>query len=174
METYKELPVAEAYELLNPGGLILVCTRSPAGRYDLAPIAWACPLDYEPSSRILFVCDPAHETWTNLKASGSFVVATPTRAQTELVEAAGSISGRDVDKYERFNIAARRASEVDALVPEGVGAWLECRLRRTVEEGSVSIVMGDVLRAWTGPEAWKDRLHYVREGLMYVPGERIE
>jgi flavin reductase (DIM6/NTAB) family NADH-FMN oxidoreductase RutF len=62
---------------------------------------------------------------------------------------------------------------VDALVPAGVAAWLECRLLRTVAEGSSSIVLGEVIRARAVPEAWKLRLHYASEGVMYSPGERL-
>jgi flavin reductase (DIM6/NTAB) family NADH-FMN oxidoreductase RutF len=170
---YQEMPIGEAYELLNPGGLILVCTHSEDGRYDLAPVAWNCPLDYAPESRLLFVCDPAHRTYEDLVESGEFAVALPTIAQRGLVEEAGSASGRDADKYEKFGIAARRAEKVDAMIPEGVAGWLECRLLRVIVEGSSAVVMGSVLRAMAAPEAWKLRLHYVREGIMYAPGAAL-
>lgn len=101
------------------GCLIWVCTRSPGGRYDLAPIAWNCPLDYEPSSRILFVSDTSHASYENLRLSGTFAVALPGPEQLDLVEKTGSVSGRERDKYLDFGIAAERAHEVDALVPSG-------------------------------------------------------
>ncbi len=167
------MAVSEAYELLNPGGLVLVCTKSEDGRYDLAPVAWNCPLDYEPVSRVLFVCDPGHRSYEDLVEAGEFVLALPSVAQRVLVEKTGSVSGRDVDKYAEFGIAAERAREVDALVPAGVAGWLECRLLRVIVEGSSAVVMGEVLRAAAAPEAWKLRLHYVREGLWYAPGAAL-
>lgn len=170
---YVDMPAKESFQLLSCGGLALVCTKSPDGRYDLAPVAWACPLDYEPTSRVLFVCDPGHATYANIEASRAFVLALPTPAQRRLVEEAGSRSGRDIDKYAAFGIAAFPATEVDALVPELVAGWLECSLIRTVEEGSASIVMGEVKRARAVPDAWKFRLHYASESVMYAPGERL-
>lgn len=170
---YEDVPTKGAYALMNCGGLVWVCTKSAAGRYDLAPVAWACPLDYEPVSRVLFVCDPAHASWENLKAQGGFVLALPTPSQLGLVEKTGSVSGRELDKFGEFGIASFMAKTVDARVPEGVGAFLECRLLRTVEEGSVSIVMGEVLRAGAWPEAWRHRLHYVAEGSYYAPGPKL-
>lgn len=167
------MAVSEAYELLNPGGLVLVCTKSEDGRYDLAPVAWNCPLDYEPVSRVLFVCDPGHRSYEDLVEAGEFVLALPSVAQRVLVEKTGSVSGRDVDKYAEFGIAAERARDVDALVPAGVAGWLECRLLRVIVEGSSAVVMGEVLRAAAAPEAWKLRLHYVREGLWYAPGAAL-
>jgi flavin reductase (DIM6/NTAB) family NADH-FMN oxidoreductase RutF len=166
---YDEVSPAEAYELLNGGGLIWVCTKSAAGRYDLAPIAWNCPLDYEPSSRLLFVSDPKHASFVNLRSSGTFTIALPTPVQLELVEKSGSVSGSDRDKYRDFGIESFPAKSQDVLVPAGVSAWLECRLLRIVEEGSVAVVMGEVQHAEAVKEAWKERLHYVAEGCYYRP-----
>jgi flavin reductase (DIM6/NTAB) family NADH-FMN oxidoreductase RutF len=170
---YRPVPAKEAYALLNCGGMILLCTRSEAGRYDLAPIAWSCPLDYEPTSRILFVCDPLHATHDNILARREFAVALPTPAQRDLVNEAGSSSGRDGDKYEMLGIRAFAAAWVDAMIPEDVAAWLECRLIRTIAEGSVSIVMGEVLSASATEDAWKRRLHYVSESIFYAPGPKL-
>jgi flavin reductase (DIM6/NTAB) family NADH-FMN oxidoreductase RutF len=166
---YDKVEASKAYELLNPGGMIWVCTRSAKGRYDLAPIAWNCPLDYEPTSRVLFVCDPKHATFENLSASGVFAIALPTPEQRGLVEKTGSVSGRDKDKYAAFEIETTRAGSIDVLVPAGVAAWIECRLVRAVAEGSVAVVMGEAVAAAARGEWWKDRLHYLGEGRYYRP-----
>ncbi len=170
---YRIVPPKEAFSLLNCGGVVLVCTKSRAGRFDLAPVAWASPLDYEPTSRVLFVCDPAHATHENILAGREFALALPGFAQRELVSGAGSSSGRDLDKYAALGIRSFAAERVDALIPEGVAGWLECRLIRTVAEGSVSIVMGEVLAAKAVDEAWKLRLHYVSDSVSYAPGPAL-
>lgn len=162
---YAEVPIAEAYELLNAGGIVLVCTKSPGGRYDVAPIAWNCPLDYAPASRLILVCDTGHRSYEDLERSGEFAVALPTIAQRDLVEKAGSVSGRDLDKYSSLGLEYFAASRVDARIPAGVAGWLECRLMRVVVEGTSAIVMGEVLFASARPDAWKERLHFVREGV---------
>ena len=54
-----------------------------------------------------------------------------------------------------------------------MAGWLECRLLRVIVEGSSAVVMGSVLRAMAAPDAWKLRVHYVREGLMYAPGSKL-
>ena len=168
---YGEISTTEAYELQNAGGLVLVCTRGPDGRYDLAPVAWCCPLDHEPASRLILVLDTGHRTFTDLSDSGEFAIALPTRNQLDLVKRTGSVSGHDLDKYTELGFPSFPAREVDALIPEGVAGWLECRLLRIVVEGTSGIVMGEVLRAAAVPEAWKARVHYVREGLQFSPGE---
>ncbi|HRY79506.1 MAG TPA: flavin reductase family protein [Spirochaetia bacterium] len=168
---YAEIPVSDAYELQNAGGLVLVCTRGPDGRYDVAPVAWCCPLDYSPASKLILVLDTGHRTYADLSDSGEFAVALPTKGQMDLVARAGSMSGHDADKYAELGIPAFPAREVDARIPEGVAGWLECRLSRIVVEGTSGVVMGEVLRAEAVPDAWKLRVHYVREGLRFTPGE---
>jgi flavin reductase (DIM6/NTAB) family NADH-FMN oxidoreductase RutF len=170
---YLVVPPKEAYALLNCGGVVLVCTRSQSGRYDLAPIAWNCPLDSEPRSRALFVCDPAHATHENILARKEFALALPSFAQRALVEGSGSSSGRDVDKYEALGIDSFDAGAVDARIPVGVSGWLECSLIRTVAEGSVSIVLGEVIAARAVADAWRTRLHHVSDAVSYAPGAAL-
>jgi flavin reductase (DIM6/NTAB) family NADH-FMN oxidoreductase RutF len=171
---YKEIPVSKAYELLNAGGVVLVCTKSKDGRYDLAPIAWNCPLDYDPVSKLILVCDPGHRSYRDLEDSGEFAVALPTFEQRNLVESTGSVSGRDVDKYSSFSIQFFQAQLIDVRIPSDVAGWLECRLLRIIVEGSSAVVFGEVQHAAARSNAWKERLHFVRDGTWFKPGPEIE
>ena len=136
---YKPIAPGDAYTLLNCGGVILVCTVSPDKRYNLAPVAWNCPLDYEPVSRVLFVIDPHHETFKNLEASREFALALPSYHQKVLVEKTGSVSGERVDKYQAFAIASHPAVDVDALIPDGVaGRWIAGRWKSSESAQSPS------------------------------------
>jgi len=170
---YLPVSLKEAYSLLNTGGIVLVCTRETDGRYDLAPVAWACPLDYEPASRVLVVMDPGHQTVRNIQAKGSFVLALPTWKQKELVQSTGAVSGKNTDKYAELGIAAFAAAGEDALVPEGVAGWLECRLIEVHSIGSVVLLAAEAERAYAVDEAWTLRLHMASEGLFYRPGAMI-
>jgi flavin reductase (DIM6/NTAB) family NADH-FMN oxidoreductase RutF len=166
---YTEIAIERAYGLMNTGGMIWVCTKGNDGRYDVTPIAWSCPLDYEPVSRVLFVSDPAHACFANLTNRKEYAIALPTFTQRELVEKTGSVSGADTDKFDTFDIASFPARKIDVRIPDGSAAWLECRLIRTIPEGSVSIVLGEVIAASSLNNAWKERLHYVGEGVYYRP-----
>lgn len=166
---YRDVPLKNAYELLNTGGIVLVCTRGADGRYDLAPIAWSCPLDYEPTSRVLIVMDPGHRTVVNLEASRSFALALPTFRQQELVEKTGSVSGKDTDKYAEFDIDAAPGAELDVRIPAAVAGHLECRVIETRRIGSVAVIAGEVVYARAVSDAWKLRLHYAGGDRYYRP-----
>ncbi|AEJ61489.1 flavin reductase domain protein FMN-binding protein [Spirochaeta thermophila DSM 6578] len=170
---YRAIAPEKAYTIFNGGGILLVCTRSPESRYNLAPIAWTCPLDYEPVTQLLFVCDPSHATFHNIEATGTFIAALPTFRQKELVLKTGEVSGKNIDKFERFGIPSRRGEVVDALVPEGVAGWAECEVSQIYRPGEVAIVCGTVKAAFAVPEAWKLVLHHVERDLFYRPGESV-
>ncbi len=190
---FDEIPVGEAYRLQNAGGLVLVCTKGlgfsdavagsphdepdPAEtlepRYDLAPVAWCCPLDYAPVSKMLAVLDTGHRTLEDIETTGEFALAFPTAEQKELVLRTGSCSGRLQDKYATFDIPFRKAGLVDIRIPLGVSGWIECRLVRILREGTSAVVIGEVVAARALGDAWKRRVHYVADDTWYLPGERI-
>lgn len=177
-EKYREIPVDKAYNLQNPGGLILLCTRGTAPqkaalRYDFAPLAWCTPYEYAPVSKLLFVCDTSHKTFRDIQENGQFVIALPTCEMRDLIERVGSVSGFDVDKFEHLKVPYFAAQSVDIRVPEGVAAWMECSLERIVVEGTSGIVLGAVNKAFGVPESWKLRLHYLDDATWYKPGERL-
>jgi flavin reductase (DIM6/NTAB) family NADH-FMN oxidoreductase RutF len=197
MHGYEEVSLEKAYALQNAGGLVLVCTAGRGGvahavasaaatvpasaadqagaiRYDLAPVAWCCPLDNDPVSKILLVCDTAHRTYADLRASGEFALALPSFRQKGLVLGTGSVSGNEVDKYASLGIAGFRARMVDALIPEGVAGWLECRLGSVFVEGTSAIVTGEVLFASAHPDCWRERLHYVDDSRWFSPGNPVD
>lgn len=185
---YSELGLDMAYTLQNAGGLVLLCTAgdetdtpcpdcsvesSVQRRFDIAPIAWCCPLDYAPVSKFIIVCDTGHRSYEDLLLSKEFVLALPTAGQKDLVLATGSVSGRDEDKYAKFNIPAFHARSVEALVPCGVAGWIECSLGAVHVEGTSAIVTGIARRAFARPEAWSTRLHFVDEKTWFTPSTRL-
>ncbi|MDP2791421.1 MAG: flavin reductase family protein [Rectinemataceae bacterium] len=167
---YLEIGLKTAYQLQNAGGLVLICTKGGEGRYDLAPVAWCCPLDYDPVSRFLCVLDIGHKTYKDLEASREFAIALPTAAQKELITRCGSVSGFDVDKYQKFDIASFAGTRADLRIPVGVAGWIECRVSGIIVQGTSGIVMGDALHAEAVEEAWRQRFHYVSETVSFRPG----
>jgi flavin reductase (DIM6/NTAB) family NADH-FMN oxidoreductase RutF len=170
---YREYSAKEAYKLQNAGGLVLICTRGADGRYDLAPIAWSCPIELEPASRFVCVLDTGHRTYADLSASGKFAMALPSPDQKDLVFKCGSVSGAEVDKYAAFSIPSFGGRLIDVRVPDGVSGWIECSVSRVVLEGTSALVLGDVLYAAAIEEFWKARIHYVDEGTSFAPGARV-
>src|SRR5262245_19444638 len=106
------VPLRSAYKLLNHGPTTLI-TRAFADRRNVMAAAWVMAIDFEPPKVAAVVVE---DTFTRelILASNELVVHAPTRAQLALTYSVGSVSGREVDKIERFAIATAEASEVRA------------------------------------------------------------
>ena len=172
-DPYSPVSLEKAYTLLNGGGILWICTKGKEGRYDLAPIAWTCPLDYEPVTRLLFVSDPGHATFENVEQQREFIAALPTYQQKDLVLKTGNVSGKKVDKFLKWNIPFLQGRMVDARIPQGVAGWIECKVIEISRQGSVAIVCGEALAASAVPDAWKRVLHHVEGEHFYRPGEKV-
>lgn len=141
----ESVALTEAYRLVTPGVPIIVASRGK--HYNLTPIAWNCPLDYEPVTKLLFVCDPAHQTARNIKETGEFAVCIPASSDDPIIEQCGSVSSAEIDKFERFAIESHKAEKIDVRIPASATAWIECRLIRVIPEGAVEIFLGEAISA---------------------------
>ena len=63
----------------------------------------------------------------------------------ELIERMGANSGRDVDKFARFDVAAEKAAKISAPILKDAYAAYECKLREHRSYGDHELVVGDVV-----------------------------
>jgi flavin reductase (DIM6/NTAB) family NADH-FMN oxidoreductase RutF/RimJ/RimL family protein N-acetyltransferase len=176
-----------AYRLLNHGPTVLV-SAAHGGRRNTMAAAWNMPLDFDPP-KVAVVLDKTTFTRTLVEASGQFMLALPTRAQTALTSALGGVSGREHDKEAELGL---RYLDADAAAPDapprvaGCVGWLQCR--RIAEphiERTYDLFLGEVVAAWADPRVYADgrwhfdghdelrTLHHVAGGHYFVPGEAI-
>jgi flavin reductase (DIM6/NTAB) family NADH-FMN oxidoreductase RutF len=158
MKTYKSIPLEKAYELLNTGAIILVGSENNAKIPNLTPIAWNTLVDYEPVTRLLFVCDKEHLTYENISDTMHFVVILPHASQSEMVKQLGSVSGRKENKIEKFSIPLFLSDKYKIPVLSNCIAYLECKVYRILDESAVAIIFGEVENAQVDTEAFTDRL----------------
>jgi len=184
MKKYKKIANDNAYRLLNSGSIILVCTKDKKGTGNMAPIAWTCPLDYDPVTKVLFICDVNHKTFANFSASKEYVVCIPHVSQKKLVLDAGSVSGKKTDKIKKFGIKTFVSPKMNIQLPVDCIAYLECRLINVIKHDGVGIVMGEVINAMADEKAFKDRLlsekkegktlHHLGSKIFIEPGKLVK
>ncbi|AEG92240.1 flavin reductase family protein [Ramlibacter tataouinensis] len=147
MSHFTEVKLAHASRLINHGPTVLV-TSSHGGRGNVMAAAWSMPVEFTPP-RIAVVIDKT--TWTRelVTASGAFGICVPGAALVDLTHAVGSLSGRSVDKFERFGIRTRPGPVLGVpLLEAGCAAWLECRLiREPHAEDAYDTCFGEVVAA---------------------------
>lgn len=79
-------------------------------------------------------------SWPALQEAGAFCANVLHSDQTEL---ARSFARSGTDKF--AGVAWRPAPVTGAPVLEGVAAWIDCRIERTIEAGDHWLVLGEVL-----------------------------
>jgi flavin reductase (DIM6/NTAB) family NADH-FMN oxidoreductase RutF len=124
---FQPVDLKHASRLVNHGPTVLV-TSAHGGRRNVMAAAWSMPVEFTPP-RVAVVIDKRTFTRELVAASGRFALCLPGLVLADATFAAGSHSGREVDKFVRFGLAARPGPVLGLPVIEtGCAAWLECRL----------------------------------------------
>lgn len=154
MSHFSPVALEHASRLINHGPTVLVTTADGARRNVMAA-AWSMPVEFKPP-RIAIVIDKTTFTRELMTASGTFAVCIPGAAAIDLTYAVGSTSGREVDKFARFEIACAPGPELGLpLIEAGCAAWMECRLiREPHTEDAYDTCFGEVVAAAADPRVF--------------------
>jgi len=182
MKRYTEIGIESANRLINHGPVVLVSTKDKKGLYDTAPVAWTSPVAKSPPM-LLIVVGKKHKTYENIAESKEFIVCVPHISQVQLVLKTGSVSGKDVDKFDSLNITSFAGKKVDALIVEGCVGYIECKMVKIIETEDAGIIIGQVLLAAADEQAYSERLvcekqagktlHHLGGNAFAVPGDEI-
>ncbi|WP_321889761.1 flavin reductase family protein [Paraburkholderia bannensis] len=127
LSRFKPVALEHASRLINHGPTVLI-TSSHGARHNVMAAAWSMPVEFTPP-RIAVVIDKKTFTRELIHASGTFGICVPGAAAMDLTFAVGSVSGRDADKFEQFDIEAVRGPMLGLpLLEQGIAAWMECKL----------------------------------------------
>ncbi|HEX2434871.1 MAG TPA: flavin reductase [Gaiellaceae bacterium] len=162
---------------LSPGGvwervfvvapLVLVGSKEPTGRYDIAPKHMAMPLGW--GDRYCFVCTPRHATYANVEREGAFTVSFPHRFQVVQAGLAASRREPDGSKPSLRALPTFRARKVDGVLVHGCYLFLECELDRLVPFDDEVLVVGRIVAASAREEAVRGPDREDEEVLRRVP-----
>ncbi|MBI4618472.1 MAG: flavin reductase family protein [Planctomycetes bacterium] len=172
------------YRLINHGPTTLISSAA-GGKRNVMAASWVVALDFDPPKLAAVI---GGDTYTKelVDASREFVVSLPTVAMVDLTYAVGNVSGRKVDKFERFGIRTAPASKVSAPLIEGCVAWLECKATPEPRmEEEYGLYAAEVVAAWADDEVFSDGLwrfpddtrrtiHHLSKGIFFATGERVE
>lgn len=156
LSTFTPVALEHASRLVNHGPTVLV-TSSDGKRRNIMAAAWSMPVEFTPP-RIAIVIDKRTFTRELINASGTFGVIIPGAAAIDLTYAVGSVSGRETDKFQRFDIAAITGPKLGLpLLEAGCSAWMECRLipERHIED-AYDTCFAEVIAAAADPRAFRN------------------
>ena len=168
----KSFPLTKVYSLLEPGPVVMLTTAS-GGRPNIMTMSWHTMMEFEPP---LVGCIISNQNYSfeSLKAMKECVINIPTVKIAEKVVGCGNSSGADTDKFEKFNLTARPASQVGAPLIEECYAHLECLVIDTKMVARYGFFILEVVKAWIDPSVKDPRtIHHLGRGNFMIAGEKI-
>ena len=169
----KELLLSEVYQLLEPGPVVLL-TTTRKGRANVMTMSWHMMIEFEPP-QVACVVSSANYSFAALRASGECVIAIPAWKLATKVVKIGNSSGRDIDKFRKFDLAPMRAQCVAPPLVADCFANLECRVTDTRFVNRYNLFVLEVLKAWVDPAQRRPKtIHHHGYGKFVVDGKTIK
>jgi len=169
----KDMPLAKAYQLLEPGPVVLLTTAA-GGKANVMTMSWHMMVDFEPPL-VACVVSTGDHSFAALRKSKECVIAIPSVEIADLVVKIGNCSGRDVDKFAAFGLAAKKAERVAAALLPQCFANLECRVVETRLVDKYNLFILEVVKAWIDPKRRNAKtIHHRGYGTFVVDGEVIK
>jgi flavin reductase (DIM6/NTAB) family NADH-FMN oxidoreductase RutF len=169
----KSFPVPEVYRLIEPGPVVMVTTHQ-GGKDNVMTMAWHTMMEFAPAL-IGCVIGESDYTFSLLKATKECVIAVPTAELAAKVVKVGNVSGKHLDKFQKFGLAKLPAAEVAAPLLADCYANLECKVVDTAWVKKYNFFVLKVVRAWVNPAVKHPKfLHHVGTGKFIVDGRTIK
>lgn len=137
-------------------GTVAVVTTAHEGHRTVMAAGWHAALSAEPPLYGVAV-GPERFTHRLLVASGAFAVHFLPFERAAAVAGVGTLSGRDVDKFDRFDLRTCPGAVVDVPILQDAYLAYECRLSARHAVGDHDWVVGEVVALHHRPEAFDER-----------------
>ncbi len=168
----KKLPLSKVYQVLEPGPVVLL-TTAQKDRANVMAMSWHTMVEFEPPL-VACVVSSADYSFEALRATKECVIAVPAVGLAEKVVQVGNSSGRDIDKFEAFDLTPVPAERVKPPLIAECFANLECRVVDTRLVNKYCLFVLEVLKAWTDPKQKDPKtIHHRGYGMFAVDGEII-
>ncbi len=133
----------------------LVSSIDKKGRPNVATLAWISSVSGDPPL-ISIAVGRTRYTHECIIAGKEFVLNLPTMDILKKVQLAGSISGRDVNKFEKIGLTPVESIAIKAPCVNECATHLECKVVDTKDAGDHTIFIGKVVATTCDLEAIKD------------------
>jgi flavin reductase (DIM6/NTAB) family NADH-FMN oxidoreductase RutF len=166
----EDLPLNKAFTLIEPGPVVLVTTHD--GRKDnVMTITWTMVLDFSASFAI--TTGPWNHSYDALEKNRECVLAIPTVDMLDTAVGVGTCSGRDVDKFKKFNLTRVKARHIRPPLIEQCVANIECRVVDIIERHNIVIMQG-VAAYFDSDRQEKRLIHAIGDGTFVVDGRKFD
>lgn len=131
--------------LLSPTPVIMLTCAAEGERPNIITLAWVGTVNSEPPMVSVSIRESRHSHRMVLE-SKEFVINLVSRDLMKTTDYCGVVSGRDLDKFEACGLTAVQAEGMDRTPAIAQSpAYLACKLRHTLELGTHTMMVGEVV-----------------------------
>jgi flavin reductase (DIM6/NTAB) family NADH-FMN oxidoreductase RutF len=169
----KSFPVSKAYQLIEPGPVIMVTTQHK-DKQNVMTMAWHMMVEFEPAL-VAFIMSEDNYSFDLLKKSKQCIINIPTVDMIKTAVDIGSCTGAKVDKFKKFGLTKKPASVVDVPLIDECYANLECKVVDMKLVSKYNLFIVEVVKAWiTTSKARQRTIHHCGNGVFVVDGEIVK
>jgi flavin reductase (DIM6/NTAB) family NADH-FMN oxidoreductase RutF len=169
----KAFPLSKVYQLLEPGPVVLL-TTARKGRANVMTMSWHMMVEFEPPLVACIVSNRDY-SFAALQATRQCVIAIPALKLASQVVKVGNSTGRDLDKFEEFDLTPLPAQHVTPPLVAECYANLECKVADTRFVNKYNLFVLEVLKAWIDPAQKNPKtIHHSGYGTFVVDGRTIK
>jgi flavin reductase (DIM6/NTAB) family NADH-FMN oxidoreductase RutF len=140
----RKATIDDAISKKYPEGVAMIVSIDERGRPNAMPAGWYMFTSGDPPM-IAISISPRRFTHELIERTRQFVVAFPSEDQSQVVDACGSCTGSEVEKFDCFSIVTEPSLEVKPPLIAGSVACLECELESSLTTGDHTIFVGRIL-----------------------------
>ncbi len=137
---------------------VVLVSAGADGRESIITLAWAGMISSEPMTVGVGI-RPSRFTFDLIMKSGEFAVNVPNANLLEAVDACGTTSGRDVDKFEKYGLTRAKGMAIKSPLIAECPVALECKLKGTLDLGTHHLFLGEVVAISAAKEFTDDNGH---------------
>lgn len=167
-----DFPVSEVRRFIEPGPIVLV-SSAWKGQNNIMTMGWHMIMEFEPSLIGCYIWTQNH-SFDMIRKSKECVFNIPTLDIAEKVVQIGNCSGRDFNKFEKFNLTPIEGDKVKAPIIKECYANFECKLVDSSLIKKYSLFVFEVVKAHVAKSPkFPKTIHYRGDGLFMISGPTI-
>ena len=142
----QEITLKKAKWLVEPGCVVLV-TAGNRQRANVMTFSWQTPVNSNDPCRILLAINTIRYTYELIKENHELVINVPGLDLLQATHRAGTVSGKNMDKFSETGLTAVPAKMVAPPLIDECAGHLECKVVETFHQGNHDLLICEVLRA---------------------------
>jgi flavin reductase (DIM6/NTAB) family NADH-FMN oxidoreductase RutF len=164
-----DFPVSQVRRFLEPGPVVLV-SSAWKGKNNIMTMGWHMIMEFEPSLIGCYIWDENHSAHM-VRESNECVINIPTLDLAVQVVGIGNCSGREVNKFDAFQLTPISGEKVKAPLIQECYANFECILVDSSLIKRYNLFIFEVVKAHVAASPrFPKTIHYRGDGLFMISG----